>query len=498
MGFDVIDRIANAFNLNFKADTNGLVAKGKINGKDIILLKPTTYMNLSGNAILPLKKFYKLQDKKIIVIYDDKDTLPGNIRIRKNGSAGGHNGIKSVLNVSKDFIRVRVGIGLPKYSGDMINHVISKVKSDDEYDLLQEGVKKAEKAIYEILKTTVDIAMNKFNNSREPKGYKKESKKDNKKVKEIKKEKKMNTVYITGHKNPDTDAVMSAIVLEDLYTKLGKNVKAIVQGKPSKETQFALDYIGLEIPEIKTTLPEGTHVMLTDHNYSEESLENISELHIDEVIDHHAVKLVVGYPLYYRAEPVGCTCTILFKMYKENNVEVTEKMAKAMLSAIISDTLLFKSPTCTKEDIMIGEELAKIAGINKEEYGLNLLKAGTDLSDYTVKERLNIDAKTAEFNGFKATVAQITTADINESLKELDMYRDGINAEINENGLDLFMLLVTDIINSDSQVIALGNKQNVVEEAYNVKLENDNAFLKGVVSRKKQVIPVITEVFNKQ
>ena len=78
------------------------------------------------------------------------------------------------------------------------------------------------------------------------------------------------------------------------------------------------------------------------------------------------------------------------------------------------------------------------------------------------------------------------------------MYRDGINAEINENGLDLFMLLVTDIINSDSQVIALGNKQNVVEEAYNVKLENDNAFLKGVVSRKKQVIPVITEVFNKQ
>ena len=147
---------------------------------------------------------------------------------------------------------------------------------------------------------------------------------------------------------------------------------------------------------------------------------------------------------------------------------------------------------------MIGEELAKIAGINKEEYGLNLLKAGTDLSDYTVKERLNIDAKTAEFNGFKATVAQITTADINESLKELDMYRDGINAEINENGLDLFMLLVTDIINSDSQVIALGNKQNVVEEAYNVKLENDNAFLKGVVSRKKQVIPVITEVFNKQ
>ena len=109
-----------------------------------------------------------------------------------------------------------------------------------------------------------------------------------------------------------------------------------------------------------------------------------------------------------------------------------------------------------------------------------------------------MDAKTAEFNGFKATVAQITTADINESLKELDMYRDGINAEINENGLDLFMLLVTDIINSDSQVIALGNKQNVVEEAYNVKLENDNAFLKGVVSRKKQVIPVITEVFNKQ
>lgn len=305
-----------------------------------------------------------------------------------------------------------------------------------------------------------------------------------------------NLVYIVGHKNPDTDATMSAIVLEYLYTKLGKNVKAIVQGNPSAETQFALNYANLQTPEVKTELPNGTHVVLVDHNYHEESLDNINELIIDNVVDHHAVKLTVGYPLYYRAEPVGCTCTILFKMFRENNVEIPKNIALAMLSAIISDSLLFKSPTCTQEDINVAKELEKIAEVDANVYGLELLKAGTDLSKYTIKERINLDAKTADFNGNKATVAQITTADINETLKELEDYKNGINTQIQENNLDLFMLLITDIINSNSQVIALGNKANIVELAYDVKLENDMAFLSGVVSRKKQVIPILTDTFN--
>lgn len=304
-------------------------------------------------------------------------------------------------------------------------------------------------------------------------------------------------IYISGHKNPDTDSIMSAIVAEYLYTQLGKNVEAIMQGEPSAETKFALEKLGLKIPRKTTSLNPGSKVILVDHNYKEESLDNIDELQIIEVIDHHAVKLVVGYPLYYRAEPVGCTCSILYKKFVENNVEIPEKIALAMLTAIISDTLLLKSPTCTNEDIEIVNKLEKIAKVDKNVYGLELLKAGTDLSAYTFDERISLDAKKANLGGSDVIIAQITTADIKEAMEDLDNYKKVINEKIEKDNLDLFMLLITDIINSDSQVIALGNKKEKVASAYNVKLENDTAFLKGIVSRKKQVIPVLTEEFNK-
>ena len=203
---------------------------------------------------------------------------------------------------------------------------------------------------------------------------------------------------------------------------------------------------------------------------------------------------MVGYPLYYRAEPVGCTNTILYKMYVENNVEIPQNIAKAMLSAIISDTLLFKSPTCTEEDKIVAKELEQIAKVDAKEYGMELLKAGTDLSAYTIDEILNLDAKTVEIGDIKGIVAQITTADIPKTMEMQNDLEEGIKNIIGEKGLDFYILLVTDIINSNSQVIALGEKAEIVEKAYNDKLENNTMLVKGLVSRKKQVIPVITEV----
>lgn len=165
MGFDAIDKLVQIHNLELKKAKNSVYAKCKINKEEVILIKPTTYMNLSGKAIAEFKAFYKIPDRKIIVIYDDKDTIPGNIRIRKNGGPGGHNGIKDILNFSKDFIRVRVGIGLPKYSNDMINHVIKKISSNEEYELLQNGVNKSVVAVSDIIKYGVDKAMNKHNSN---------------------------------------------------------------------------------------------------------------------------------------------------------------------------------------------------------------------------------------------------------------------------------------------------------------------------------------------
>ena len=465
MGYDVIDMFSKNLNLPYTSKNNGDYIKCKIEKKDVILLKPTTFMNLSGKALLEFINFFKIDKNNIIVIYDDKDLDVGTIRIRKNGSNGGHNGIKSIENITDKFIRVRIGIGKPKFKDDMINHVISKV-SNDEYDKLKIGISKAYKAVIDILKYGVDISMNK-NNLKLNKNNKQEKRKNN-----------MDKIYITGHKNPDTDTIMSALVAEYLYTHLGYNVEAIKQGELNPETKFAIEKTGLRIPNTITKLTKNSKVILVDHNNPMESLENITELNIINIIDHHAIKLDLGSPTYVRTEPVGCTATILFKMFRENSIEIPKNIALAMLSAIISDSLLFKSPTCTDEDKKVASELEKIAGINKEEYGMEMLKAGTDLSSYSIEEILNIDRKTAVYGNYKASINQVMTADIEETLKLKEKLEAGMQKMIENENLDLFMLLITDIINSDSTVIALGNKTEAVEKGYNVTLNNNMAVLK--------------------
>ena len=465
MGYDVIDMFSKNLNLPYTSKNNGDYIKCKIEKKDVILLKPTTFMNLSGKALLEFINFFKIDKNNIIVIYDDKDLDVGTIRIRKNGSNGGHNGIKSIETITDKFIRVRIGIGKPKFKDDMINHVISKV-SNDEYNKLKIGISKAYKAVIDILKYGVDISMNK-NNLKSNKNNKKEKRKN-----------KMDKISITGHKNPDTDTIMSALVAEYLYTHLGYNVEAIKQGELNPETKFAIEKTGLRIPNTITKLTKNSKVILVDHNNPMESLENITELNITNIIDHHAIKLDLGSPTYVRTEPVGCTATILFKMFRENSIEIPKNIALAMLSAIISDSLLFKSPTCTDEDKKVASELEKIAGINKEEYGMEMLKAGTDLSSYSIEEILNIDRKTAVYGNYKASINQVMTADVEETLKLKEELEAGMQKMIENENLDLFMLLITDIINSDSTVIALGNKTEAVEKGYNVTLNNNMAVLK--------------------
>ena len=162
-----------------------------------------------------------------------------------------------------------------------------------------------------------------------------------------------------------------------------------------------------------------------------------------------------------------------------------------MASAIISDTLLLKSPTTTKHDIKALEELGKIADINIEEYGLEMLKAGTDLDDFSAEELINLDAKSLDKEGTKFVIAQVNTVSIEDVLKRQNELEDAMNKAISEKGLSLFVLAITDILNSNSEIIALGTKTDAVEKAFNTKLENNTAFLEGVVSRKKQLLPFI-------
>ncbi|AMK15048.1 manganese-dependent inorganic pyrophosphatase [Methanobrevibacter olleyae] len=303
----------------------------------------------------------------------------------------------------------------------------------------------------------------------------------------------MSKTYIFGHKSPDTDSITSSLVMCDLETKLGNEVVACRLGSLNKETEYVLNYFDIEAPELIETIEDGTDVILVDHNSPNESVDNIENANILKVVDHHKIAFETSYPLFVRTEPVGCTETVLFKLYKENGFTPDKTIASLMLSAIISDTLLLKSPTTTEDDKKTVEELAEIVEIDYEAYGLEMLKAGTDLSSFTIPEILSLDAKQIDFKNVKSIVNQVNTADISDVMKMKDDLEDGMNKIIEEEDLDLFMLLITDIVNSNSQVIAIGKDATLVEKAYGVKLEDNAVLLEGVVSRKKQVVPIMTE-----
>ncbi|WP_414052231.1 manganese-dependent inorganic pyrophosphatase [Macrococcus animalis] len=299
-----------------------------------------------------------------------------------------------------------------------------------------------------------------------------------------------------GHKNPDTDTVTSALVMEDLQKALGKDIEAVRLGDLNGETEFALKHFNLNAPRVIERL-HGEDVILVDHNEFQQSADGIEEANILMVVDHHRIaNFETAGPLYYRAEPVGCTATILNKMYKEYGVEIKPEIAGLMVSAIISDSLLFKSPTCTEEDVNAAQELAAIANIDLETYGLEMLKAGAKTSDKTPEELLNIDAKSFSMGEYEVRVAQVNTVDIDEVLSRQEELENAINAETAQEGYALFLLVVTDILNSNSKVLALGQQQEAVTKAFNVALDNNTALLEGVVSRKKQVVPQLTEALS--
>ncbi|WP_099157543.1 manganese-dependent inorganic pyrophosphatase [Virgibacillus ndiopensis] len=306
----------------------------------------------------------------------------------------------------------------------------------------------------------------------------------------------MGKTFIFGHKNPDTDTITAALAYAHLKSELGFDVEPVRLGVVNKETQFALDYFKVEEPRLIESIPEDSDVILVDHNEFQQSVENIKDARIVEVIDHHRVaNFETKEPLYFRVEPVGCTATILKKMYKENNITITKEIAGLLVSAIISDSLLLKSPTCTQEDVDAAYELAEIAGVDLEKYGLDMLQAGADLSDKSMGELISMDAKEFDMAGSKVEIAQVNAVDTNAILVHQEDLETEITKTIESKNLDLFLFVVTDIINNDSEALALGQSKKNVEKAFNVTLSNNRALLKGVVSRKKQIVTNLTEAF---
>ncbi|GJM63990.1 putative manganese-dependent inorganic diphosphatase [Persicobacter diffluens] len=238
-------------------------------------------------------------------------------------------------------------------------------------------------------------------------------------------------------------------------------------------------------------------VILVDHNEKAQTIDGIETAEILEIVDHHKFgNFSTIEPLMIRAERVGCSSTILMDMYKENELLPEPAMAGLMLSAIISDTLLFKSPTCTQKDIDAAVELAKIAGVNAEQYGMEMLIAGASLGDKSPEDLINMDMKEFVMGEYKTALAQINTVDVKGILDNKDSYEKAIKEAIANKGYDLFVFVVTDILNNGSQGIVFGTATDLFERAFEVKLENDNVWLPGVVSRKKQLVPNLMAASN--
>ena len=307
-----------------------------------------------------------------------------------------------------------------------------------------------------------------------------------------------NITYIYGHLNPDTDSICSALVLADYLKQTGsKNIVIPCRvGELNKETKYALNKFNATEPQLIIDPSEADEVILVDHNEPSQSL-NFKNAKVVGLIDHHAISgFYTKDPINIITKPIGCTSTILYELYKSNGIEISYKIAGLIVSAIISDTLLLKSAITTQDDIDAVGNLSAKYKIPVEDYGRELLSVGSDVSDLTEEQIIKLDSKSYEVNGYNIQIAFLNSVDVESFLKQR---KSKLLNEINkfniENKKQLFTLVIVDIFNFNSTVLASGEYVNVVEKAFNVTLVDNEAFLKGITSRKKQVYPKIAEIF---
>ncbi|GKQ42709.1 putative manganese-dependent inorganic pyrophosphatase [Companilactobacillus sp. RD055328] len=307
----------------------------------------------------------------------------------------------------------------------------------------------------------------------------------------------MTKELIFGHKNPDTDAIIAAIAYSYMMNESGKDTEAVALGEPNEETKFVFNHFNYDYPRIISSA-DTKQVMLVDHNEPKQSVDNISDVEITNVIDHHRIaNFETANPLFYHAEPLGSTSTIIWKLMNQARIEIPATLAGLMMSAIISDTLLLKSPTTTNEDEAALKSLSKTAGLDYESYGLEMLKAGTNLASKSAKELIEMDAKTFDMNNKSIRIDQINTVDLDETLQRKAEFEEAIKAEMSAENENLFILLITNILTSDTKAIVLGDDESVsvFEKTFDQKLVDNIALLPGVVSRKKQVVPQLNANF---
>lgn len=307
-------------------------------------------------------------------------------------------------------------------------------------------------------------------------------------------------IYVVGHKSPDTDSVTAAITYANLKNQLGmKDVIPAAAGNINNETKFLLDHFKVAAPMVLSDAT-GKKVILVDHNEVGQAVDNVMKGDIIEIVDHHKIgDIQTGKPIFFLNEPVGATGTIISSLYEKAGANISKEMAGLMMAAILSDTVLFKSPTCTDRDKAAVAKLSKICGEDPQNFGMEMLKAKSDIKAKSAKDILMGDFKKFDFSGTKAGVGQIEVMD----LKDLAPKRAAILEEMNKMAaaekLDMVVLMLTDVMKEASDLLFVGNAGAAAgfEKAFGGKLANNSIYKEKCLSRKKQVIPPLESAFKK-
>ena len=306
------------------------------------------------------------------------------------------------------------------------------------------------------------------------------------------------TICVVGHSNPDTDSVTAAIGLATLLKAQGQDAKACMQANAANlnpESKMVLDRFGLAMPEEVADVA-GKKVALVDFSDKNQAPANIGEAEVVTIVDHHKIgDVTTNNPILFRNEPVGCTGTVLHKMFKDAGVDIPKDVAGGMLAAILSDTVNFKSPTCTDDDKAAVAELKAVAGVeDTEELFMSMLKAKSSVDGVPAKDLLFRDYKDFDMKGNKVGIGQLELA----TLDQVADIRDDLLAAIKEvkaDGRHSVLLMLTDVVKEGTDLVVVSDDPALIEKAFDGKLEDTSMWVEGMMSRKKQTVPNLQSAF---
>ncbi len=304
------------------------------------------------------------------------------------------------------------------------------------------------------------------------------------------------SVYVVGHSSPDTDSVAAAIAFAHYLKATGTDAVSVAQSANlSPETTLVLERFGLPTPEVLTDAAD-KDMALVDFSDIGQAPDNIQSANIIAIVDHHKIgDITTGGPIFFYAKPVGCTCTVLHEMYKNNNVELPKDIAGGMLSAILSDTVNFKSPTCTDEDKAACKDLAALAGVtDTDALFMDMLKAKSGVEGVPIRDLIFRDYKDFDMGGKKLGICQLELATLDQVADIRDDLVKGLE-EVKAEGRHSVIMMLTDVVKEGSELLVFSDEPAIIEQAFGGKLSNGTMWVDGMMSRKKQTVPPLQKAF---